>query len=789
MLLSKTSMGVYFLAHQKHFKKTKKNVREYLIAYAILKLKKSKTKAKKNSIDFKINKIFFPIKIKKYKGVSKKKTNFSIKNFFLVQLFADILFSFYLTFKLYKRTILAALVMSWLIFSFTYWLNSYIFKDLPVAGDLSVKEQQVSTKILDRNGEILFKIYEDENRTLLPLSQIPNSVIAATVAIEDKDFFVHRGFSLSGILRAAIANLKGERLQGGSTITQQLVKNRLLNSERTFSRKIKELLLSIMVEIHYTKDEILEMYLNQVAYGGNAYGIEEASQKFFGKSARELTLAESALLAGLPQSPSVYTPFGSNPELAYARQEEVLRRMVEDGYISNEQAQQATKEPLLLNEDRVDIKAPHFVMYIRRLLAKQFGEELLNTGGLEVRTTLDFSLQKEAEKVITDEINSLTRLNIQNSAALVTNPQTGEILSMVGSVDYFDFANDGQVNVTIRPRQPGSSIKPINYALAIENGKTTQDIIDDSPVTYHTLGAKPYSPKNYDGKFHGKVTLKEALASSYNVPAVKTLAESGISNMIDLAEKMGITTFNDRSRFGLSLTLGGGEVTMTEMAEVYGTFANLGKHMTLNPILEITDYNGTIYYQNHCALQKANCDGEHVIKPETSYLITDILSDNDARTPAFGPFSTLQIPNQEVAVKTGTTNNLRDNWTIGYTTNRLVAVWVGNNDNTPMSYVASGITGASPIWNKIMRMQLSEDQTHQFIIPENIVEAKVCFKQSFTPCEYCPATSLKTEYFVKGTEIKYSCEFAKQRAQNQRNSSGETEQQPGQLTPATSTVR
>jgi 1A family penicillin-binding protein len=789
-------MGAYYIPHYQKKFSANKDLRQLILEYAIQKkieskIAQKKTIKKKSSVKknlFSFNNLLIKLRLKKKRKRGRpKKRNNNFKKFFLSQVIFDIFQSFFLTFKLYKKSVFITMVISIVLFVSTYWLNDLIFKDLPVAADLTVKEQSVSTKILDRNGEVLFRIYEDENRSILPLNEIPDSVIAATIAIEDKDFWVHRGFSISGIARASLANFQGKSLQGGSTITQQLVKNRLLTSERTISRKVKELILSVLVEIQYSKNEILEMYLNQVPYGGNAYGIEEASQKFFGKSAKNLTLAESALLAGLPQSPSVYTPFGANPELAYTRQEEVLRRMVEDGYISIEQSVQAKKEPLIFNEDKVAIKAPHFVMYIRRLLAKQFGEELLSTGGLEVRTTLDLNAQKQAEKIVADEINSLKRLNINNGAAMVTNPQTGEILSMVGSVDYFDFLNDGQVNVTLRPRQPGSSIKPITYALAIENGKSAFSKIDDSPITYHSLGSKPYSPQNYDGKFHGKVTIKEALASSYNIPAVKTLAEVGISNMIDLAENMGITTWKDRSRFGLSLTLGGGEIMMSEMTEVYGTFANLGKHVELNPILEITDYNGTIYYQNHCALDNKDCGGEQVLKPETSYIITDILSNNQARTPAFGPFSTLNIPNQEVAVKTGTTNNLRDNWTIGYTTNRLVAVWVGNNDNTSMSYVASGITGASPIWNKIMRTQLSEENPHVFLLPDNLVETQVCKNQPYTSCEYCQKSKLTTEYFISGTENQYSCEYAKTRNRTRRpvlNSYF-----PGKITPATNTTR
>lgn len=792
-------MGVFFIQHHIPSEIRQQRIKKKLLHFAVAKYKKKsrkKTSFKHKRIlevlqsfaqnSFPLN-IQYALKIRKKRGRPKKKQPLTQK-IFVLRVMSDILQSFFLVGKKHTRFAIISLLIATFLFSGTYWVHEAIFKDLPQATDLTQKKQIVSSKILDRNGEVLFRIYEDENRTLLPLSEIPDTAVAATIAIEDKDFFIHRGFSLSGIIRATISNAQGRSLQGGSTITQQLVKNRLLTSERTISRKLKEILLSVLVEIQYPKEEILEMYLNTVPYGGNAYGIEEASQKFFGKSARELTLAESALLAGLPQSPSTYTPFGANPELAYSRQEEVLRRMVEDGYISQEQALQAKQEPLLFNEDKIDIIAPHFVMYIRKQLAEQFGDELLSTGGLEIRTTLDASLQQQTEQIVADEVNSLARLNIQNGAALITNPKTGEILAMVGSIDYFDFANDGQVNVTLRPRQPGSSIKPVTYALAIENGKTTQDIIDDAPITYHTLGSEPYSPQNYDGKFHGKVTLKEALASSYNIPAVKTLAELGVSNLIDMGEAMGITTWKNRSRFGLSLTLGGGEVTMADMTEVYGTFANLGDHVPLNPILEITDYTGTVYYKNPCALEQEDCSDNSPISPQTAYLVSNILSDNEARTPAFGPLSTLNIQNQEVAVKTGTTNNLRDNWTIGYTTDRVVAVWVGNNDNSSMSYVASGITGASPIWNELMRLQLDEEFPHRFAIPDGIVVTQICKNQKYTPCEFCPQSQLRTEYFKPGTETQYSCAFANTR-RRLRPIEELDQNQPvrNRLTPATST--
>lgn len=652
--------------------------------------------------------------------------------------------------------VVTALLMTGLIFGGSYWTFNFVFKDLPEPEALLTHQQILTTKILDRNGELLYSIYKDENRTLTHLSELPPHLINATVAIEDKEYFHHHGFSVRGIVRAALANLQGKPLQqGGSTITQQLVKNTLLSSEKTLRRKIREVILAVLVDGRFTKEEVLEMYFNQIAYGGSTYGIEEAAHRFFDKNAKDLTLAESALLAGLPQAPSVYSPFGSNPELAYERQAEVLRRMVEDGYITAEEAEAAKREKLQFKADTIDIQAPHFVMYVRKLLAEQYGEEVLSQGGLEVRTTLDLNLQNQAQELVTKEVQNLERLRIHNGAALITNPETGEILSMIGSKNYFDFQNDGQVNVTLRPRQPGSSIKPLTYALAFERDKNPSSIIDDSPISFMIPGSKPYAPKNYDGKYHGKVTLRQALGSSYNIPAVKLAAAIGIDALIDKGREMGITTWQDRSRFGLSLTLGGGEVRMIDLAQLYGTFANDGYTVEMNPILEIKNARGEILYRNNCALLGEGCPKRKTLDPRVAYQITDVLKDNNARTPAFGPRSFLYIPNQEVAVKTGTTNNLRDNWTIGYTSDRLVATWVGNNDNTPMSYVASGVTGASPIWNSLIKLTLSDENPHRFSPPEGLVKVQVCAATGTLPCRGCPAT--RDEYFVPGTEPKQAC--------------------------------
>ncbi len=611
-----------------------------------------------------------------------------------------------------------------------WWSYDNIFNNLPLVSELIEKKQPMTTKILDRNNHLLFSIYEDENRTPIALNQVAPALIQATIAIEDQNFYGHNGFDIKAILRAAMKNQQtGASSQGASTITQQLVKLRLLTREKTLVRKIKEIILAVLVEGNFTKEQILEMYLNEVNYGGAVYGIEQAAVTFFGKNAKNLTISESAFLAGLPQAPSRYSPFAGNLEASYARRNEVLRRMYEDGYISEEEKNAAMAEELVFNTSKISIEAPHFVMYVRELLAEKYGEEMVNTGGLVVRTTLDLSLQNQVQKIVTDEVDSLKRMNISNGAALVTNPNTGEILAMVGSRDYFDFEHDGMVNVTLRERQPGSSIKPLTYATAMETkGYFPASLILDAPITYHFKGGPDYSPKNYDGSFHGNVTLREALASSYNIPAVKLLDQIGLDAEIDQAEKMGITTWTNRERLGLSLTLGGGEVKMIDLAQMYGTFANQGLTIGEDPFLEIFDYKGKALYQNKCALF-GECNMTRTLSEATSYQITSILSDNQARTPAFGAQSVLHIPDQEVAVKTGTTNNLRDNWTVGYTSNRVVAVWVGNNDNQNMSYVASGITGASPIWQKIILTQLDAENPHHFNVPDSIEITDYCGKQ------------------------------------------------------------
>jgi len=640
----------------------------------------------------------------------------------------------------------------------------FILKELPGPNQLATRERMVTTKIFDRHGQLLYKIYRHQNRSLVKLEDVPLFLVQATLAIEDAEFYQHHGFSPKGILRAMVKNLRGDKLYGGSTITQQLVKNALLTPERTVRRKIREVILALVVEQKFTKDKILQMYLNQVGYGGAAYGVEEASQMYFNKPVNQINLAEAALLAGLPASPTRFSPFGSHPEKAKARQKLVLRRMREENFITYEEETKTVNQELHFAPQRTDIKAPHFVMYVKEWLVNKYGERMVEEGGLRVTTTLDLDIQQAAQKIVSSEISQLKRLRISNGAALVTRPATGEILAMVGSTDYFDQENDGNVNVTLRLRQPGSAIKPVTYSLALANGFTTTTIIPDTPISYQVPGQPPYSPRNYDHRFHGNTPLRIALASSYNVPAVKVLSALGVSRMIEQGQKMGITTWDNPSRFGLSLTLGGGEVKMIDMAVVYGVLANQGIRANLNPILEVKDYQDKTWEKiadsslsAHAADQTRQAAGKQVIDNQIAYLLTRILADNSARTPAFGPRSWLVIPDHpHVAVKTGTSQNMRDNWTIGYSSDFLTAVWVGNNDNTPMSYVASGVTGASPIWHRIMKFLLEEIPDKEFMTPEGLVHIEIC---PLTDTLACPGCGGKWEYFVAGTEPKTRCSW------------------------------
>lgn len=646
--------------------------------------------------------------------------------------------------KLRLKLIIPLLLLVSVGFSF-YLL---FFRTLPSPRELQRREPEVSTKIYDRNGNLLFKIYKDQNRTIVPLTQIPPHVRLATLAAEDAEFYSHPGFSLRGIFRALVADFQTGAMQGGSTITQQLVKNALLSPEKTLTRKVKELILSIEVEATYTKDQILEMYLNEVSYGGTAYGIQEASQEYFGKDVGDLSLGESALLAGLPKSPTTYSPFGQNPVASIERQREVLHLMKVNKFITSDQEEKALGERLSFAPNKTGILAPHFVMFVRQMLVDKYGEDMVAKGGLEVITSLDIATQQMSEQVVKTEVERLKGLNVGNGAAMVIKPDTGEILAMVGSKDYFDASYDGQVNVTTSLRQPGSSIKVVNYAYALSHGYTPVTTIDDSPITYVTPGSPPYSPVNYDGQFRGRVSLRSALAQSRNIPAVKVLASYGVSNMIKQGQEMGITTWNDPSRYGLSLTLGGGAVKMTDLVKVYSTIANSGKKPELMPILQVKDYKGR-------TLEKHESKSLQILDPRVAFLLTDILKDNAARAPEFGFNSYLVVKNHpEVAVKTGTSNDLRDNWTVGYNQNFLVATWVGNNDNSPMSRIASGVTGASPIWNKIMSSVLNAEPSIDWKTPDGVSKVNICSVTGTLPCNGCPT---RQEWFLDESKPTKAC--------------------------------
>ena len=617
-----------------------------------------------------------------------------------------------------------------------------LLKELPSPRNLTSTDNfAVSSQIFDRNGELLYEIFGDEHRIPMHLDDLPPYVAQATVAIEDERFYAHFGVDLIGIVRAAINNARGNDLEGGSTITQQLVKNALLSREKTLTRKAKEAILAVTTEVIYSKKQILEMYLNYISYGGNAVGIEAASELYFDKSAKDLTLAQAALLAGLPQAPSTYSPFGSNPERAKARQATVLDKMVKLGYISNIQAEEAKSEKLQLALTKSDIQAPHFVFYVRDLLYQEYGVSTVEKGGLRVRTTLDLSLQKVAEASVAAEVAKLESLKVGNGAALIVKPNTGEILSMVGSRDYFDTAIDGQVNVTLADRQPGSSIKPLMYATAFQNKLLNPgSMFLDVPSCFDIPGQKQYCPKNYDGSFRGPVTIRQSLGNSLNIAAVKGLKLIGIPEFMRQATAMGITTWKDASRYGLSLTLGGGEVRMIDLAQAFSVLANQGVKTPLTPILSITNYKGDVFYEMKPEERIANLSKmtedtdipsidrlERVMDRGPAYLTSHIMQDNTARQAAFGNKSKLIIPNQIVSVKTGTTNDLRDNWTIGFTPEFLVVVWVGNNDGSPMNqYLVSGVTGAAPIWNDIMSFILKDREPVWQEKPDDVASAEVC---------------------------------------------------------------
>lgn len=594
-----------------------------------------------------------------------------------------------------------------------------------------------STKIYDRTGEIvLFDIHNEIRRTVIPLTEMGQNIQDASIAIEDKEFYNHNGIRVTSIIRAVFANLKsGEFSQGGSTITQQIVKNTLLTTDKRISRKIKEWVIAVKMEKSLSKEQILEIYLNEAPYGGTIYGIQEASQSFFAKNPKDLTHAESAYLAALPQAPSYFSPYGKNKDKLDERKNLVLKQMKDLGYITEEEFQTAMNEVVEFQpESRSSIKAPHFVFYVKEYLEQKYGTEAVEQGGLRIITTLDYSLQMEAERIVREHALENEELyNASNAALVAINPLTGEIITMVGSRDYFDEKIDGKYNIATAKRQPGSAFKPFIYATAFKEGYTPETVLFDVPTEFQTtcnpegiaLPGKSqsdcYKPENYDGLYKGPIQLRNALGESRNVPAVKLLYLVGIRDAIQTAKNMGVTTLTNPDQYGLTLVLGGGEVKLLDMVSSFGVFATEGIRHEPIAILEVQDEEGNV-------LEKyEESEGSLVFDPEAIKKLNSVLSDNNARVPLLGANNFMYFGGRDVAGKTGTTNNNRDAWMMGYTPNLVVGVWSGNNDNTPMKK-GSAISGR--LWRDFMDVALQTTQEASFSepAPDNLAGAPLVLR-------------------------------------------------------------
>lgn len=658
--------------------------------------------------------------------------------------------------RFFRTTVRVAGIGAAVLALLCVWL--WVSTGLPSSERLRARASLGATRVLDRNGRLLYSAPDPfgAQRRPIALSQMSPALIQATIAVEDASFYDNPGIDLRGIVRAIWLNLRrGQIVAGGSTITQQLARSFLIDpslaQERSLERKAREIALALKLTAALSKDEILELYLNQTYYGAMSYGVEAASQRFFGKPARDLDLAEAALIAGLPQAPSRYDPFAS-PDAARARQRDVLAAMVRAGFITPAEAQSAASEPLQFRSNCVTPgclpRAPHFVFFVLEQLAAELGPDAVARGGLTITTTLDLGLQEAAELALRRQINTLSNPHdgspdrrVRNGAVVVIDPRDGAILAMVGSPDFTSNAIQGQVNAALALRQPGSAIKPLTYAAALERGWTPATTILDIPTAFTDAHGRVYAPQNYDRAFHGPLSLREALATSSNVAAVRTLDFIGIPALLDMAARLGITSLGDEpGRFGLALTLGGGEVTLLELTGAYAAFANGGIRVTP---YAVQDISGASLSETAAPLTRQA--PSPALDPQIAYLISDVLSDRYARMRAFGGALDIDRP---AAVKTGTTTDWRDNWTVGYTPDRVVGVWIGNADGQRMEAV-SGVTGAAPVWRQVMLAAHEGLPPRSFVRPPGIVEVSICAEGGLLPSPVCPATRL--ERFIAST--------------------------------------
>lgn len=677
--------------------------------------------------------------------LSRRRRNFSIRDIFKDKQ------------KLQKYILYGSIGIILFMFLTFMIVFAWFSRDLPSPGKLAQGDQN-ATIFYDRDGKVLFQMYKDKNRLPIAFKDIADTLKKGTIAIEDKDFYKHGAISNTGIIRSFILLLLRQKISGGgSTITQQLIKNVLLDSQQTTTRKLKEIILSFSAEEKYTKDEILEMYLNEAPYGGSYYGVGSAAKGYFGKSPNQLSLLESAFIAGLPQSPSVYSPFIGVKDAWKGRTKDVLRRMREDKYITKDQELKALSQmnSLVFSKSRMSINAPHFVFYVKELIEKEYGTKILDQG-LKIKTSLSLDVQQKAEKIVKEEIEGIKKYKVTNGAVVVLDSLTDEVLGMVGSYDYNDTAY-GNFNAAVARRQPGSAVKPITYALALEKGYTAATTIMDVKTIFPIKGQSDYEPVNYDGKFKGPVQLRFALANSLNIPAVKLVSMIGVSDFLERADLMGLHTLaptqDNLNRFGLSITLGGGEVSLLDLSNAFAVFARGGIRKEPVAILEIKDHNDRLIFKARPSTETK------VFSREIAFIISHILSDNNARSDAFGLNSYLNVPGKTVAVKTGTTNDKRDNWAVGYTKGVTVGVWVGNNDNSVMDpRVTSGSTGASPIWYTLMGQLLKKYSDGIIDKPDKVKALQIDPLFGGLPKD---GSKTHSEYFVEGTEPKDVSSFYK----------------------------